>query len=397
MSKNRHQSKLIMILGLLVVVLLANGYLVKPLKKEVDSKTYDLDTLIQERTQLENNLNAKEKIEDLLTFANTRVMVLGVALPSVVNQEEIIKYHTGLVEEHNIDSSNETYKLNEVVVQADPNVPSIPYVLNAFDKLLTGEPDLAKEIPPYIVDEEKNKRVPIGDLTINLSFNAKYTDLKALLIALESGKHNAIIRNINLSKEVDTLEKVSGSLTIAYPYYYEGEELEELEWNLLAEDYGRMNPFLEKVKKQVLKDNTNVYDPTTKDFLLSMSSIVSDGPTIGFQKSGSRQSVLYDDVNDRTPVDLWITKDDKGYWYKYHVGNQSYPIDGSLLRFEPQGDNIVIVANSATRGDQDYSGCLMNIYNTTGLSVEIHTYREKNKNPRLKIGAAEGNFVVYNH
>ncbi len=56
-----------------------------------------------------------------------------------------------------------------------------------------------------------------------------------------------------------------------------------------------------------------------------------------------------------------------------------------------------MVVNSSQRGIGDEAGCYLVINNTTDITVEIHTYFDKQATPRLAVESAKGQYAMYEH
>lgn len=408
MKSKNNQKNLLLLLIVILGVFAVNNYLVNPKMKLLRDKENELKQLANDQLKIENGSDPVSEIQTLLTQARSRVITLGQALPSHINQEEIIKYHAALIETYNIEGNQFAYRWNLEKKKQSDEVMSIPEVLNAFEDYLQGNKDALDSIPVYDAQQDpekeaknagndENPKDQLGDLTLSIGFRSTYNDFKGLLEAIETGHYTAIVKRISLSKVPDAMSDVTGQLEIMFPYYYDGEELKELEWQLLEEDIGRLDPFLEKVRTQVIKDQQAVHDPTTVDFFMFLKSKVADGPTVGIQKMDMRNTSLYADGNEAIPLELWLVKNENTYQFKYTLASQAYPLDGSWITFEPLEDHIVLKINATERGLEDKAGCLLKLHNTTDKLLEIHTYYDDPNLSRLEVTAVEGKYVRYEH
>ncbi len=154
---------------------------------------------------------------------------------------------------------------------------SISEVLDAYDLYANGDQSALENVVPFesqvtTENEDGSENTSyldqLGDLTLRIAFNTSYVEFKRFLMAVETGQHTAIVKRVSMNKQPETLSSVSGQIEIAFPYYNDGEALKELEWDLIENEYGRYDPFLAKVRNQIITQKENVHDPTTVDFMM---------------------------------------------------------------------------------------------------------------------------------
>ncbi len=224
--------------------------------------------------------------------------------------------------DYNLDGNQFTYSWTIEKRKSVKEGLSISEVLDAYDLYANGDQSALENVVPFesqvtTENEDGSENTSyldqLGDLTLRIAFNTSYVEFKRFLMAVETGQHTAIVKRVSMNKQPETLSSVSGQIEIAFPYYNDGEALKELEWDLIENEYGRYDPFLAKVRNQIITQKENVHDPTTVDFMMFLESHVADGPTVGFQKHGLRQSSLYADKNEPMPLRLDIEKAETGY------------------------------------------------------------------------------------
>ncbi len=91
MKANKNQKSLLMLLVVITIVFVVNNYFVKPQQRKLADKDNELQQLVAAKQQIQNELNQSEELSSILEYARSRVITLGHALPSQINQEEIIK------------------------------------------------------------------------------------------------------------------------------------------------------------------------------------------------------------------------------------------------------------------------------------------------------------------
>lgn len=408
MKRSNREKNLLIILVIVLVFYGYNQFVTKPLNNTIKEQDVELAQLKQKKDELIQNQNMNAEIEELLSEAKIRVKTLGAALPSQIHQEDVIKYISAIFIENNVNLNNSNYSIvppKNGYFQTDI---SIPNVLTAYEKFLEGDTDSITEIKEFklVNPNDSNKEVDLkqynesktGFLNIGLSFEANYEDFKQILNKLDSGAYNCFVKSISLSKMVNTLSDVTVNMQLSFPFYYDSEDLKDLEWELIAEDMGRYNPFLSTISNSVISNSENIVEPTSTDFYININTWLDDAPTVAIQKYPQNNSTIYGDENDSISVKMWFKKENNKYYYKYTVKETMYPVDGSYALFEPLEDNIVLKVNSSPRrNEQDLSGVNLEVYNESGLHFDIHTYQEGQINPRLEVIPHKGTFTLYKH
>ncbi|MFZ5353577.1 MAG: hypothetical protein ACOZCL_12765 [Bacillota bacterium] len=134
------------------------------------------------------------------------------------------------------------------------------------------------------------------------------------------------------------------------------------------------------------------------DFIFAASPMSADIPTfiIGYAKDKSGVSYVYDDSDKIESAVFEIIEEDGKYYYRYKIGNSSYPKDyTSMVEFMPIGKNIVLKLSSSPRlNEKDNNGINLTIVNSTNKKLEISFFNEDGTRPRFNIVKQTGDVTI---
>jgi type IV pilus assembly protein PilO len=220
-------------------------------------------------------------------------------------------------------------------------------------------------------------------MELSLSYSGNFSSLMSLIKNIESFSKKIIIKNINIGSGQDDM--VSGTMILdfyAIPKLSSDDE-NYLTWTLNG-NYGKDNPFY----STAITSSAPASAATDFDFLMSVRPISSDLPTImlGKAKDSSKSTYIYDDNPGVENVEVYLTKQDNKYYFKYKAGNNSYPAQYSSAgtEFAPSGDSINFKIYSVKRNStSDMSGANIKIINKTDKAVNIVIDGDDDERPRI--------------
>lgn len=224
---------------------------------------------------------------------------------------------------------------------------------------------------------------PADKMEASLSYSGNFSSLMSLIKNIETFSKKIIIKNINIGSGQDDL--VSGTITLdffAIPKL-NSEDENYLPWTLDG-NYGKDNPFY----STAITSSAPASAAIDFDFLMSVRPISSDLPTImlGKAKDSSKITYIYDDNPGVENVEVYLTKQDNKYYFKYKAGNNSYPAQYSSAgtEFAPSGSSINFKIYSVKRNSTgDMAGANIKIINKTDKAVNIVIDGDDDERPRI--------------
>ena len=132
---------------------------------------------------------------------------------------------------------------------------------------------------------------------------------------------------------------------------------------------------------------------------MMLKSYKSVFPTaiIGKADDNGSKSYLSSINNKEENVEIVLTKDYGKYYYKYKLGNSTYPTSyiGNGLEFIPNGDNINFKITSSVRsGNDDKGGVKIKIVNKTDKVVKVKVTDDDKKDSRVHIDNEGGSVDI---
>lgn len=433
MKLKNSEKRLLFILGLALTAYFFFTYLFFPLvdqnaliKSEYELVDAEYQKLLD--THLTNN-----QLKEVLAKAANKYTSLETLLPPQIHQEEAILYLTDLAAKNDmlVDSYNFSYAdtAEPVAGTEGDTIQKAPVddVLKEFQKVINGDQsaDLSqfkdkiyaapKEESTLLEQYEKDLKY----FNVSITLKGSYTKFKNYIAALEAYKSKIIIKQINLSKALDTVDEVMGSITISYPIYYDQEQLKPYDWKF-DKPLASTNPFeyetfqlesvplpetLPGITDQVVSPEISENVPTeiqpispykSPDFYMVLKPANSDANTLTMGKSPHRYTALYADNDGVENVTLKVRKNNGKYQYQYATSLQTFPGENQWNDFDPteKGKLVLDVQSTERLPQNDVSGVLLTIQNDTDLSMTVYTYHEDPQRPRLKVNKASGKITV---
>lgn len=364
----------------------------------------------QVMSNIETLPQRQEKIKGLTASINERTSVY---YPTLI-QEEIILELNKMIEETGITAN---ISFSPITVQSIQGLTA-----GKYDKQQSSLEPLVDEINELQSGNQKDSEtesdqgassdvVSSGDggmssasaevLTVSLTFSGSYEVVKTFIDTIQNCNYNLVITNLSLSSQSET--DVAGSLNLEFygiPKLQKQDQL-YLEWNL-NNTYGKEMPFSTGAANGA--HNTSIEDLMSlgvrvNDLMMVVRSSTSDMPsvTVGKANDETRGSYLFSDSSEVENVEIQLLQEGETYYYKYVVGEQSYPADTSKgVEFTPNGSTINIQVLSEERVTvSDASGVSLKILNQTDKAVDVEVKNDDATNPRITI-AKEGSVNITN-
>ena len=176
-------------------------------------------------------------------------------------------------------------------------------------------------------------------LTVSMTFSGSYETIKTFIDTIQSWNYNLIITNLSLSPQTDN--EVAGSFNLEF-YGLPKLQLQDqdyLTWTL-ENTYGKEMPFSSGVADgayHTTLEELMELGVRVNDLMMVVRSTTSDMPTVTVGKANdeTRESYLFSESSEVENVEIqFLQKDDK-YYYKYSLGDQTYPQNDQEIEFSP--------------------------------------------------------------
>ena len=396
MKINKNEERLLIIF---VLLLLSLGYYFFVFEKQ-KNRSEELKVQASEEKRKYNEAMTKiaslERKEGQLKVLNSNI--------SIVTD----KYYRELVEENIIVQLNkfiEDTKFNGKVLTFNPiDIVEMEYPMatvknpdstlkefadsyksgNALGSSVTGDTTANtstdnSEVPNKVTDIKMKKTVATVE---QMKFVVEFSDASLestldFLKAVEDNGKKIVIRNIDIKESSGNI--ISGTINLEI---YVMPSLEnEKEENLVNDNNGGVDVVFNT--SSVIEDKKE-----NNDFIMMLKSYKSVFPTviIGKADDNGSQSYLSSINNKEENVEIVLTKDSGKYYYKYKLGNSTYPTSyiGNGLEFIPNGDNINFKITSSVRsGNDDKGGVKIKIVNKTDKVVKVKVTDDDKKDSEI--------------
>ncbi len=353
-------------------IFVKNNSKIDELQKELETKNAQYEEMV-EKIKKKNYYSSEYK------KSNFEVSKITTQFLPQIEQEKIIVFINKYLNKHNIKASSIGFsdvQMDFIEKDVIGNKEEEVYLLRDIKNKIENNETKQVTEPK---DELGVESASVESITINVTFNAVYTDILEFIDSMQNNTINISITNINFVRNEDnTLQGVMVLKLYSVPKIHDHENVEWI-WNDLTE-FGRNNPFY--------NDGTNKSNiGTTKyDFAINIKPICSDLPTITLGKTNDMltKSYVYADSNSIVNADLYFKEEDGNFYYKYNTETDSYPQDGQWEKFSPQNEFISIKIFSMPRNsDEDMSGIKINIINDTKYMIYINIIEDDTLNPRV--------------
>lgn len=230
-------------------------------------------------------------------------------------------------------------------------------------------------------EEVQNKNIQLMQVTV--SYSGTFDNLMKFIGEVENFDKRIVINNISITPTQSDV--VNGSMLLYLYAIPQFESSEYYKWDVDV-PFGKNNPF--KGSVEPIKSNSSSSKEVKYDFYVSLRPTSSDLPAIIIGKANdiNKDTYIYGDKNDIDNGEMYFSKDNGKYYFKYKTSEQKYPSDYKEVEFKPLGDSINIKVYSKLRNsDNDKSGINLKIINKTDLSINIYPEGDDENRPRLNI------------
>lgn len=420
------EKRLLLILLLAVISYFGLTYVVFPILDENALISQEYMQIQNDHNDLKKNELTNNQLKEVLDRMTKQYAQLATLLPPQIYQEETILFLTDLAKKNEMTVESYNFSYTETNTVVDPNqevVEKAPVeqVLQEFQKMLNGDQNAnVSQYKDKIYQAPKEEETKLSQyekdlkyFNVQMELSGTYKDFKNYIASLESYKHKIIIKQINVNKDTEALDRIIGSLAISYPIYYDEEDLKPFEWQY-EKTPKNDDPFNYKVVQMTsvpttgttgttptttevtLPKEPSVAEPTkpyaASDFYMALNPASSDANTLSMGKSPFRYTALYADNDGIENASLKLRKYDGKYQYQYSTSLQVYPGENEWNDFDLMAkDKIVLEVQSALRlPSGDNSGVLLNITNDTGIALYVYIYSDDPTRPRLTINRLSG-------
>lgn len=250
-------------------------------------------------------------------------------------------------------------------------------------------------------NDKKEESSNAENMAISINFKGNYGDVISFMKALEVYSKKIVLTDLKLSQ--DAAGGVLGSTTLqfyAIPKLGD-EDRDFLKWNF-NNIYGKDNPFdgstVSSLVGSTIEEIGKVNKEQKYDFVMSVRAISSDLPSImlGRSEDITKRTYIYADNPGVENIEIYLTKKNNKYYYKYKTSRDKYP-----YQFNEDGEEFVPTNNisfkiySTKRFDgSDFSGANIKIYNKTDKTANVIVDTDDTTKPRVTITGEGGNVDV---
>lgn len=404
------------LLSVMVVVLLTGGYY----KFVFSPQRAKINSLIQQKEENNNKLQnvnkqlaSKSKIETDIKVLNSKLLDMTSELFPEIKQENFIITIDKILQDAKLRGINLSFSdIKAVPVETanseDKNdkTSSLKSIVDEYNGAPVKKQDNKKSDnnnSKENKDSKDNKDKPSAEnISLNISFKGPFQNVMQFIKGIESYSKKIVVSNLQISQ--GGTDGVTGSMQLEFYAIpkVSNEDKEFFKWEL-NNAYGKDNPFDGAVQSaavsSIIEDIAKNIKQPTYDFVMSLRPISSELPTVilGRGSDSSRNTYVYGDSPQTENVEIYFTKKDGKYYYKYKTSRNSYPAQysGDGEEFTPAGNNINFKIYSLRRKDDaDKSGANIKLYNNTDKTVSITIETDDSERPRTVISGQGGNIEI---
>ena len=409
MKINKNEERLLIIF---VLLLLSLGYYFFVFEKQ-KNRSEELKVQAAEEKRKYNEAMTKiaslERKEGQLKVLNSNI--------SIVTD----KYYRELVEENIIVQLNkfiEDTKFNGKVLTFNPvDVVEMEYPMDTVknpDSMLKKFADSYKSGKALDLSLKNNTTSDTNTSSDNSELPKKSTDIKMkkTVATVEQMKFVVEFNDASVDSTLDFLKAVedNGKKIVIRNIDIKGSSLNVISGTINLEIY--VMPSLESKKEEnLVNDNNSSVDVAfntssvieekkeSNDFIMMLKSYKSVFPTVVIGKADDNGSNSYlSSINNKEEnVEIILTKESGKYYYKYKLGNSTYPTNynGNGLEFTPSGDDINFkIVSSIRNGNDDKGGAKIKIVNKTDKTVKVKVEDDDKSNSRVDIDSEGGSVDI---
>lgn len=401
------------LLSVAVTLLLTAGYykfVFSPQREKVNNLAQQEEEYDKKLQDINKKLSSKNSIETDTKVLNSKIQDMTSELFPSIKQENFIVDISKILKDANLRGISLSFSdIKAVPVEEakteekDEKTSSLKNTVDEYNGLPVKKQDNKKTNNNASNDKKDDKDKPSAEnISLNINFKGPYPNLMKFVKGIEGYSKKIVISNLQISQA--GTEGVTGSIQLefyAIPKISD-EDKEFFKWEF-NNTYGKDNPFDGAVETSVvsaiIEDIGKNIKKQSYDFVMSVRPISSDLPTVILGKSNdnSKKTYVYADNSKVENVEIYFTKKDNKYYYKYKTSRDKYPMeyDKEGEEFTLTGDNINLKIYSERRmGDADLSGANINVYNNTDKTVNIVVDTDDTTRPRVVITGQGGSVQV---
>ena len=409
MKINKNEERLLIIF---ILLLLSLGYYFFVFEKQKNRSEELKVQALEEKSKYDEamaKIASLEKKEGQLKVLNSNISIVTGKYYKELVEENITVQLNKFIEDTKFNGKVLTFNPIDVVEMEYPmaTVKNPDSTLKEFadsyksgktiDSSVTGDTTVStttsndnSEVPMKATDIKMKKTVAtVEQMKFVVEFNDASVDSTLdFLKAIEDNGKKIVIRNIDITGT--DLNIISGTINLEI---YVMPSLEnKKEENLVNDNNGGVDVVFNT--SSVIEDKKE-----NNDFIMMLKSYKSVFPTvvIGKADDNGSQSYLSSINNKEENCELILTKEAGKYYYKYKLGNSTYPTNysGNGLEFTPSGDDINFKITSSIRnGDDDKGGAKIKIVNKTDKTVKVKVEDDDKSNSRVDIDSEGGSVDI---
>lgn len=430
-----------MLIGALLLVLLGycfyNFVYIKQNQKIVQLKT-SRDSDLQKWEQVKAKIASKDKNNEQYKILNAKIVSKTDMLFPTIEQEEIIvildkmlkdsKLQGDVLSFSEVSSENTSTDTSKTENSSTDSKEENKNSANELDKLVSDfngdakkDTNIEKKVDNEVKGDTTNadskaeadttnkdnataktdesKLTGAYKMKVTLNFKGTYDELVNFIQQVEDYDKKIIISNINLAGAEGTA--VSGNLILEFYGVPKLIDNDEFKWDYIKPS-GKSNPFVGGSSSVNVSQTLSSVVTTKKDiqydFLMSVSSITSDLPTImlGKSKDSLRNTYVYADNEGEENIEIYLIQSGGRYFYKYKTMDDTYPKDfNTQVEFTPYGKDIKLKIYTNKRNSNiDLAGANIKLFNKTDLTVNMDIEDDDKDKPRVKISKEAGNINI---
>ncbi|MFT5875344.1 MAG: type IV pilus assembly protein PilO [Clostridium sp.] len=381
------------------------------------------DTYSQKWEQVKAKIASKDKKLEQYKILNAKISSKTDMMFPTIEQEEIIvvldkmikdsKLQADVLAFTEVSSNNTTEDKSKTNAATNEKITinELDKLVNEFNGGLNKDAVIEKantskvEANAATTDKAATKTVSsklLGAYTmqVTLDFKGTYDELISFIGQVENYDKKIIISNINTAAAEGSI--VSGNIILEFYGVPKLIDNDDFKWDYKVPS-GKGNPFVgagsgfannavSTTIEEASKPKENV-----SDFAMSVRSVNSDLPAImlGSYNDKDRKTYVYGDENSAEAVEIVFVEVGGKFYFKYKVGNNSYPqqYSGNGIEFKPANKDISAVIFSNKRiSSTDNAGANISVINKTSRVVNMYVSNDDSANPRVSV-KGEGSAV----
>ena len=395
MKMSQREKYLLTIVGCILVGVLYYQFLYTSQKEKLELAKSKLMEVQARHDQVMSNIATLPKRQKDIKGLTASITERTSSYYPTLIQEKIILELNEIIEETGITAS---FSFSPITAQNVQPLSAGEYLSpqSTLEPLVNELASINEE-----VEEAENDEMASGQnseassataevLTVSMTFSGSYETIKTFIDMIQSWNYNLIITNLSLSPQTDN--EVAGSFNLEF-YGLPKLQLQDqdyLTWTL-ENTYGKEMPFSSGVADgayHTTLEELMELGVRVNDLMMVVRSTTSDMPTVTVGKANdeTRESYLFSESSEVENVEIqFLQKDDK-YYYKYSLGDQTYPQNDQEIEFSPLSSTINLQILSEERVTvSDQSGINLKIINQTDKTVDVEIKNDDTVTPRIII------------